>query len=387
MEIETWYSGHSEAQLKGRYVHSEQLESLLKSYRGKIKIEEIGASVLGVKIKSMTIGNGPKKILAWSQMHGNESTTTKALFDFFKFLTQNEYYQEAISRFLKEYTFCAIPILNPDGAKAYTRENANDIDLNRDAKNLTQPESNTLRDLFNSFKPTLCLNLHDQRTLYSLPTGKSATVSFLAPAANSARSITKSRSVAMEHIDTMATVLSTLIPGQIGRYDDAFNDNCVGDMFQYLEVPTILFEAGHFPGDYEREVTRKYIFYAYLALFDLYPGQNEIIDRVTYNSIPQNEKDFRDIMIRNARFEGSDGLQSIAIQFEEQLKDGKILLVPMVDNMGDLSNYLGHKELDVAGANILLNSHENVFVGEKVSTIVDKNAVIRVFFKDSVDFF
>jgi murein tripeptide amidase MpaA len=36
-----------------------------------------------------------------------------------------------------DFTFYCIPMLNPDGAALYTRENANKVDLNRDSQ-LTQ---------------------------------------------------------------------------------------------------------------------------------------------------------------------------------------------------------------------------------------------------------
>ena len=85
----------------------------------------------------------------WSQMHGNESTTTKALFDFINFLHSNTKESSVI---LDHFTFCMLPMLNPDGAKLYTRENANGIDLNRDAQNLSQPESIALRKTFEVFE-------------------------------------------------------------------------------------------------------------------------------------------------------------------------------------------------------------------------------------------
>ena len=81
-------------------------------------------------------------------MHGNESTCTKALFDFI-FNLENL----GISSVLKHCSFIIIPILNPDGANNYNRLNANGIDLNRDAKSLTQSESLVLRTIFNTFKP------------------------------------------------------------------------------------------------------------------------------------------------------------------------------------------------------------------------------------------
>src|SRR5690606_15400162 len=127
----------------------------------------------------------------------NESTTTKALFDFFKFLSQEEAFQDEIEAFLRNYTFYVFPILNPDGAKLYTRENANGVDLNRDAQNLSEKESQCLRRVFEELNPSLCLNLHDQRSIYGLKNGNPATISFLSPAADKKRKITQARKEAM----------------------------------------------------------------------------------------------------------------------------------------------------------------------------------------------
>ena len=121
--------------------------------------------------------NGNKRILLWSQMHGNESTGTKALFDLFNCFSNNS---SEFTTILENCTLLFIPMLNPDGAEVYTRVNANNIDLNRDAKSLTQPESRILRSIFVKIKPDLCLNLHDQRSIYGLKSGLSATISFLA---------------------------------------------------------------------------------------------------------------------------------------------------------------------------------------------------------------
>ena len=48
-------------------------------------------------------------------------------------------------------------------------------------------------------------------------------------------------------IQSINSVLKKFLPNQIGRYDDTFNPNCVGDQFQASGVPTVLFEAGHYP--------------------------------------------------------------------------------------------------------------------------------------------
>lgn len=223
MRFETWYKHNFEDRLSGRYITLDHIDPILKSYSRDFEVSSIGISEEGKNISMLRIGTGSKKALAWSQMHGNESTTTKACFDFLKFITQNEQFSEEISAFLNSYSFYLIPMLNPDGAKRYTRENSNMVDLNRDAQDLSQNESKILRQAFHDIEPDLCLNLHDQRTIYGLRTGLPATVSFLAPSADEQRSITASREVAMNHIVRMYNRLEKLIPGQIGRYDDAFN--------------------------------------------------------------------------------------------------------------------------------------------------------------------
>ena len=136
------------ASLFGRYITLEHIEPLLAKYNTEI----VGQSVLGKPIHKLELGSGKIKILMWSQMHGNESTTTKALFDFINVLHSNS---ELSKNLLNQFTFCLIPMLNPDGAAWYTRENANGIDLNRDAQNLSQPESKILRRVFDAFSPII----------------------------------------------------------------------------------------------------------------------------------------------------------------------------------------------------------------------------------------
>jgi len=381
MKISAWFKDHFEARLQGRYLEPKHIAPLLDGYGDLFEISVIGTSEKGKNISCLKVGQGKKVVLAWSQMHGNESTTTKALFDFFKFLNQKNVFQPEINAFLKSYTLFCVPMLNPDGAYLYTRENANMIDLNRDAKVRSQSESRALFELFTKIKPDLCLNLHDQRTLYSLPKNQCATVSFLAPAANEQREVTKARKVAMEMIAPMFLVLSKLIPGQVGRYDDVFNDACVGDRFQMAGVPTILFEAGHYPGDYRREKTREYIFYAFATLFGFIAVEKST-SYLDYFQIPENGKRFKDVIIRNVRLKDYEELVSLSINYEEVLENEQIRLQPVIDQIGDLGQFFGHEEIDAQESEILLNSYENVFVGEKVTTIVDKYSINRVFYKD-----
>lgn len=383
MQFSQWYQAHFEDRIKGRYLPLQSILPLLKEYAQEFEISVIGSSENGVEIPCIEIGTGKKVILAWSQMHGNESTTTKSIFDFLKLISQKDHFQDEISHFLKKHRLVIIPILNPDGAALYTRENANEVDLNRDAKNLSQSESRALRELFDHIEPDLCLNMHDQRTIYGLSNGRPATLSFLSPAADAKCSITPARRTAMDLIEGIAGYLQQIIPGQVGRYDDSFNENCVGDTFQMQEVPTILFEAGHYHGDYHRETTREYIFYALCKLTGLIQGKPTPENTTDYLSIPENQQNFRDVILRNVHVKGVEGLTSVALQFEELLIDGAIHWQAQVDSIGDLDHLFGHEEIDGKSANILMNSYENVFVGAKVIEIFADNATKQVFFRDS----
>ncbi len=338
------YSTIKEKTVTGRYVTNAEVDKLLNLHSKEFKIEEIGFSVLQKKIKMVTIGTGPKRILMWSQMHGNESTTTKAVLDLLNYLKEPTDLAKTI---LKECTLKIIPILNPDGAAAYTRINANEVDLNRDAHDRSQPESRVLRAVYDAFEPDFCFNLHDQRTIFNVGKDqKPATISFLSPAHDQERSISKTRGISMQLIVAMNSLVQNLIPGQVGRYDDSFNHNCVGDAFQMLGTPTILFEAGHFEDDYEREHTRMYIFYAMLkAVETITKSEIEQYPQHMYLEIPENSKLFYDILIKNADQVVPDLPKNsdLGILYKEVLESNTIKFMPFVDQRGDLDDYFGHK--------------------------------------------
>ena len=282
----------------------------------------------------------------WSQMHGNEATTTKGFFDFLNFLVSKEPLAETI---LSKYTIKCIPILNPDGAAAYTRVNANEIDLNRDAFETTQPESKLLRRLLLEFQPDLAYNLHDQRTIFGtkgfqLP----ATMSFLAPAYNVSRDFNETRLKAVKIINAMHLELQKHIPNQVGRFDDSFNINCIGDYATSIGIPTILFEAGHYPNDYQRDEVRKMVFIALLSSFSENNNSEVGNELEIYLNIPQNSKCFFDFIYRNVKIisNGEEKIITFAAQFDEKLKDNQIAFEAKIVQVEDLDAVRGHMEYD-----------------------------------------
>lgn len=351
MNYEALFQDFKVSELFGRYITLENIEPILTKWNTDNHLQVVGKSVLNQPIYSFTIGTGKTRILLWSQMHGNESTTTKALFDFLNFLQSN---RKEANLLLANFTFFSLPMVNPDGSKLYTRENANQVDLNRDAQALSQPESVVLRNCFYNFKPDFCYNLHDQRTIFGAGiTGNPATVSFLAPSYNEAREVNKVRQKAINVIVKMNEVLQNYIPNQVGRFDDSFNINCIGDTFQHKNVPTILFEAGHFQNDYQREVTRKYIFISLLASFyAIY--ENDIVNNnfTDYIKIPQNSIVFYDFVYKNIKIncDNTKIITNFAIQFKEELVDNQLFFNAYIVQIGDLKNSYGHFEYDANGA-------------------------------------
>lgn len=374
MNLEELFSLYKEKSIEGRYLTLDHIQPLLDKLNTNNQVKLIGRSVLDKPIYSYEIGKGGIRIYLWSQMHGNESTTTKALFDFINVLNSGS---DFAKQMLDKFTFYTIPILNPDGAALYTRENANKIDLNRDSQNLTQPESKVLREVFETIKPHYCFNLHDQRTIFGAGnTGKPATVSFLAPSYNEEREVNENRLKAINLIAGLNDVLQKYIPGQVGRFDDSFNINCIGDTFQFLGVPTILFEAGHFPNDYEREITRKFIFFSLISSFKLL-GENDLVDnRINdYLNISQNKVVFYDFMYKNIKinYDGIEIITNFVAQYKEELIENKIHFNAYIAEVGELENYFGHYEYDAQGANYSDNHNNFPKVNEKADFYLNKN--------------
>ncbi|MCB0463786.1 MAG: M14 family zinc carboxypeptidase [Flavobacteriaceae bacterium] len=368
---------HKENSLFHRYINTDHIHPLLKNLGLNFTVNQIGNSVKGEPIFSITVGSGSKKIFMWSQMHGNESTTTKALFDVFNILKEENGFSKTI---LEGCTLIIIPILNPDGARLYTRLNANEVDLNRDAQHKSQPETKALFEVFNAIEPNFCFNLHGQRTIFSAgKTNNPATVSFLAPAQDTEITVTTNRKRAMEIIVAMNNYLQQVIPNQVGIYDDNFNLNCVGDTFQSKNVPTILFEAGHYDNDYAREQVREYIGLSLMRSLE-YIAKSSISGEFyePYFDIPTNEKLFFDIIIRNAKIDNDPKTKDIAVQYKEVLTNCKIQFKSVIESIGNLKENFGHIEIDANSKLVLCENGEPLFEGYENDFVLLNNELFAL---------
>lgn len=332
--------GYKYISIKGRYITSNDLGKFLSKLKdsSKISYKIIGKSEENRNIYQIRIGKGTKKILIWTQMHGNESTGTKSVIDLINFINTSD--NEIVNQILTNCTIKIIPILNPDGAQYYTRLNANGVDLNRDAIEKKARESKLLRDILESFVPDFCFNLHDQRTIFGVEgTTNPATISFLAPSEEASRKVTKTRQKTMNIIVAMNSLLQHIIPKHVGRYTDTFYPTATGDNFQKLGFPTILIESGHYKEDYQREKVREFTFISILQGLYHISLTSCFNEFNSYFNIPENNEVFRDLLHTYSNKPNE------AFQFEELLENSKVKFIPQKVNI-DISSHFFHKEID-----------------------------------------
>lgn len=341
--LENWYKVYLNKNLNGRYILYKDIEPCLSVLSPLFKKQIIGYSENEIPIHKLTIGTGKKSILLWSQMHGNESTGTKALFDLFNFFKNpTSRFQGIVTEILKNCTIHFIPLLNPDGAIKFTRENANNIDLNRDAVSKKAVESKLLRKELDAINPKFCFNLHDQRSIFNVSGTKNpATLSFLAPSEDIDRTLTVGRIETMSVIVAMNSFLQQIIPNSIGRYTDEFYPTATGDNFQKLGHNTILIEAGHYMQDYNRELTRKFNFFALIEGLRFIAMSTDFSNYKPYFEIPNNDNNFLDKIYKNILIEedGKITRTDIGIQYKFKVINNKLIKYEYVEKMGDLSSY------------------------------------------------
>ncbi len=158
---ETWPASRFELTAAPCLRHAGLMQSLVdlhSRYPESIRLEEAGKSFNGRSIQLLSLGQGAKKVLLWSQKHGDEPSATPALLDIAAYLA--EHADEPAARLILEnFTLLMIPMLNPDGAENYVRRNAQGIDINRDALNLATPEGQTLKRIRDEYEPMMGFNL------------------------------------------------------------------------------------------------------------------------------------------------------------------------------------------------------------------------------------
>ncbi|GGD48505.1 M14 family metallopeptidase [Lacimicrobium alkaliphilum] len=306
--------------------------------------EQVGRSYEGRPIYRISIGEGPVTVLMWSQMHGDESTATPALFDLINKISQDKDWRQGWENRL---TLHMLPMLNPDGAELAQRYNVQSVDINRDAKDLQTPEGRVLMEQAKALKPDFGFNLHDQGRFYSAgPNPQTATISLLAPAYDEQKSINQTRKRAMQLIGVMKQVGDKLIPQKMGRYNDTYAHRAFGDTLSGMGISTILIESGAYPGDLNRQAARRVNLAMLETSLESIASKSYLaMDLGPYHDIPMNEREaFRDVIIQDLQIQGEHQYK-LDIALDLDLPDANR---PRIKDVGDLSPFYPFFEFDAS---------------------------------------
>ncbi|SNY60799.1 Zinc carboxypeptidase [Arsukibacterium tuosuense] len=344
---------------KAQITHSD-IAPLITYYKEQdwLEVTELGRSVEQRPIYLIKIGDGERKVLAWSQMHGDEPTATAAIFDLLAVIEAQQKQQAATGEggpaWLDDISLYLIPMLNPDGAERNSRFNALGIDVNRDALALQTPEGQLLMQAAKKIKPHYGFNLHDQNRYHGAGDNKKpATISLLAPAYNEAREINPSRHAAMQLVSAVKPLLDNALPEQLGRYNDEYSIRSFGDTFSGMGISTVLVESGGQYNDPFRQQARQINVQLYLSWLEMIStGRYRDFDLSGYNSIPMNNSGgMKDLIISNINLPQADGSGVLARVDLAFTAGGNGRGQAVLDEIGDASIYGGYHTLDASGMN------------------------------------
>ena len=350
--------GFSEMKVEPDFLQK-QIDLITGKAPGLFEIQLLGHSVEDRPIRMVSVGNGDVDVLMWSQMHGNESTATRSIVDLLSFITENSK-QKSVNSLLQDLRIHFIPMLNPDGASRWTRENAIGIDLNRDALRLIAPESQLLKRVRDSLSADYGFNLHDQSKYYNVERlNNEASISFLATAFDYEKSRSAGRDEAMQLISYLYKINQHYIPNHTGRYNDDFEPRAFGDNIQKWGTKLILIETGGFKNDPEKQLGRKLNFVLIgSALEAIQKGLHKAISVEQYSQIPRNDRNLFDLKIENVQKMVNSSYYTVDLGYflEESNNDsykGKEIYQVNLEDQGDLSNYTGYKNFNAEGLKIL----------------------------------
>ena len=350
-----------------RFTHEAYWQAIQPSIAsGALQSEEIGRSMQGRAIRAVTFGTGPTRVLLWSQMHGDEATATMALADVFRFLAEAS--SDPLRERLRErLTIVFVPMLNPDGAELFQRENAAGIDINRDARQLSTPEARALKSLRDRIRPDFGFNLHDQGARVLAGTrGRQVAIALLAPPFSADRRYDEVRSRARLIASVIARTLGEEIPGRIARYDDTFNPRAFGDLMQQWGTSTVLIESGALPDDPEKQRLRALNVAGLLAALDAIATRGYTAEGPdVYESLPGNRGGASDVLVLGGHLvlPGMPPLRAdVAVAYDEPLtRTG-----PTVRDVGDLREAVAMDTIDASG--LFLHPQASSLTVEKSGT-------------------
>lgn len=320
---------------------------------GLIQLRTVGRSYLGREITAASIGGGPRRVLAWSQMHGDEPTHTAMLLDVLAWLAAGGDDAQPV---LRGCTLTLAPMLNPDGAAVGTRHNAQGIDVNRDARRLQSPEGRILHDLVEEVRPHFAFNLHNQNARSTV--GRSqlpSVVALMAPPID----LQETESPGVRRAKQAAVCFSGAVaphcPGMVSRYAASYMPRAFGEWVQTTGAATVLVEAGGMPADAPFDMVELHAMGFARTLKAIAGDRIESFDASLYDALPLDGEITRfDLLVREATIvRGHDHaafLADLGINFPggQRLQAGRPQ-AGVIEELGDLQVTSGKAEINAAG--------------------------------------
>ena len=311
--------------------------------------ETVRESAEGRPLRMVSFGEGEVGVLAWSQMHGDESTATMALADIFSFLARHP--EHALVRALSRHlSLHFVPMLNPDGAARFQRHNAAGVDVNRDARRLATPEGRALKSVYDRIRPAFGFNLHDQSPRFRVGNSdRMAAIALLAPAHNAEGEVSERRRAAMRVCGVVRRAIEPLVGGHVTRYDDAFNPRAFGDLMGAWGTSTILLESGGWPDDPQKQHLRMVNFVAILsALGSIADGSFAEVDLALYDGLPPNGRMVSDLLLAGGTLV-APGLPPLTADVLIEYEDPLTRTSPTIVEVGDLADREAHETVAATG--------------------------------------
>ncbi len=324
------------------------LSSVLRSGGERFQVEQIGRSIEGRPLRRIDFGSGEIPVLIWSQMHGNESTASRALVDVFHYLVTSPD-DPLVQRIESRLHLVVVPVVNPDGAARFVRHNAIGVDINRDARRLATPEARALKRVRDELDARWGFNMHDQNVRTRLGnSSRDVLIALLAPPPGHGETNAGNRA-ARQMCSLLAGALKPIVGDQVARYDESFNPRAFGDLMARWGTGVVLIESGGELADPDKGRLRRVNYVAILtALEAIATSAWEQYGPEHYLDLPLNSPWIYDLLIRGASIvlPGRDPVRAdIAVNFEDTLAS----VGGTVVEVGDLDEVAALDEIDASG--------------------------------------
>lgn len=299
-------------------------------------------------ILTTSIGTGKRSICIWAGMHGNETTGVFIILDLIRKLQKKQ------PGFLRDFQLNIVPVANPDAYVRYTRRNGLGIDLNRDFASFQTLESAKLVGWIRSKEPELCINLHDQRSIFHL-SGIPAYTSLLVPSADHERTLTPLRTATMARVGAALANLNYALEG-IGRFTDEFYPTAVGDYLMSKGIANVLVESGVALNDWSRSRARAF---GVAFIESLIVSNENRID--VYENLPLNQQGMLEWVFTGVRY--ASMRVDVAVKRVQMVIGHERLVQYQVDDIGDLQFRPRHLSIDCS----LISLDQPLAVGAPIS--------------------